>query len=104
MKDAREEHFKVDVNVSDVKKSVGIDEHTKFNATFTKNRVTILSGVNIIDRAFTRGKYQMRKQIGSSFPFVLSDDMIQSNQFYLTISWVVPRTQEGMDFTRAHSI
>ncbi len=98
MKDAREEHFQVDVNVSDVKKNVvvGVDEHTKFNATFTKNGVTILSGVNITDRAFTRGKYRMRKQIGSSFPLVLSD-MIQSDQFYLTISWVVPTTQEGMD-------
>jgi nicotinate-nucleotide pyrophosphorylase len=91
------EHFKVDVNVFDVKKNVCIDEHTKFNATFTKNRVAILSGVNIIDRAFTRGKYQMRKQIGPSFPFVLSDT-IQSGQFYLAISWVVPTMQEGMDF------
>jgi hypothetical protein len=45
------EHFKVDVNVFDVEKNVGIDEHTKFNSTFTKNRVAILFGVNIIDRA-----------------------------------------------------
>jgi nicotinate-nucleotide pyrophosphorylase len=96
LKDAREEHFKVDVNVSDVNKNVGIDEHTKFNATFTKYRVAILSGVNIIDMAFTRAKCQMRKQIGSSFPFVLSD-MIQSDQFHPTISWVVPTTQEDMD-------
>jgi hypothetical protein len=103
LKDAREEHFKVDVNVSDVKKNVGIDEHMKFNATFTNNRVAILSGVNIIGRAFVRGKYQMRKQKGSSSPFVLLD-MIQSDQFYRTISWVVPAMQEGMDFARAHSI
>jgi hypothetical protein len=78
LKDAREEHFKVDVNVSNVKKNVGIDEHTKFNATFTKNGVAILFGVNMIDRAFTKGKYRMRKQIGSSLPFVLSN-MIQSD-------------------------
>jgi hypothetical protein len=59
--------------------------------------------MNIIGRAFVRGKYQMRKQIGSSSPFVLLD-MIQSDQFYRTISWVVPAMQEGMDFARAHSI
>jgi hypothetical protein len=31
LKDAKEEHFKVDVNVFDVKKNVNIDENKKFS-------------------------------------------------------------------------
>jgi hypothetical protein len=45
----------------------------------------------------------MRKQIGSSLPFVLLD-MIQSNQFYPITSWIMSSRQGGMNFTKVHSI
>ncbi len=45
----------------------------------------------------------MRKQIGSSLPFVLLD-MIQSSQFNLTTAWVMSSRQGGMNFTKVHSI
>ncbi len=89
-----------DVIIFDVPKTnVGIDEYTKFGATSTKIFV-VLSNDNIIDELFTWSKYQMRKHIISSLPFMLLD-ITQSDQFCPSTLWDM---SARMKFIRACSI
>ncbi len=70
VKDTRKEHYNlqvVDVNISNVKKNVGIDEYTKFGSVINKNCVTLFN-INTINRVFVWCKEQRMNKYDILFP------------------------------------
>jgi hypothetical protein len=94
------DHFQfVHHNVSGEMMEVGMLEFVKYGVITMKNKVC-LTHQNVLECVAMFHKHKMKKMMNSSLAGVLRQ-MIQIDQFYPAVGWVVSFHKVGMDYQQS---